>query len=239
MNRSLPGILLIGVLLFPFVVGQCRTASPVENGRKGTETGRENGGQTATEKKDQEPGDRPGKKTGETGEETTSGFVEEQPEFPLETDDPFFRNVAESGEVFRVLIADGNYQVRQVSNEKFIRRKRDPNGDREQLSSYQKFANHYNFMDFVFHGTLEVRLNPHSGNIELIKYIPGKTPRAAQVTMIFKNDLARYSFSFPQNSVVVRSFTVTYEWRIKKRAGLTPEEARRELIEFLKTEKRE
>lgn len=228
MNRTLSGFLWIGVLLFPVLVWGCRTAHSVENS-----------GRTAEVNNSQVPGDRPGKESGETNVEKATGFVEEQPEFPVEADDSFFRNEAESGEVFRVLIADGNYQVRQVSNQKFIRRKGDPNGDREQLISYQRFSSHYNFMDFVFRGTMEVRLNPHSGGIELIKYIPGKTPRAAQVTMLFKNDLARFSFSFPGNSVVVRSFTVSYEWRIKKRPGLTPEEARRELIEFLKTEKRE
>jgi len=222
-------------------------SSPKKGG--GTEPGKDPGKKTQEPVAKKEPGKKdpekkepgkgePGKKDPEKKEEPEK-FVENQPEFPEPEDDAYFREPeAESGEVFRVLITKGNYQVRQVGSRDYLRRKRDPNGDRAQVEIFRKFSDRYNFADLVFKGMLRVRLNPHNGEIEMIRFIPGKTPQAAQAARLFKNDLSRFAFSFPKNAVVVREFRVRFEWRIKRQEGLTDEEAKKRLLEFLKKQLR-
>ena len=196
------------------------------------------GGKTAKGGEKTDPGEKRPPKTGEKGEKTAEVFVTDQPEFPVEEDDAYFKKTAARGLVFRVLITGGNYQVRQLGFRENIRRKRDPNGDRSQVSHFRGWSDRYNFADLDFIGEMRVRLNPHNGTIELIKFVEGKTPQASQAALLFKNDLSRFVFDFPKHVVSPREFRIQYLWRIKKRPGLSDEEARKQLLEFLKTQLR-
>src|SRR5690606_1003359 len=95
-----------------------------------------------------------GSSGGSTGTTTTKGYVENQPQVPTPEDDAYFQTKAESQEVFRVLITGENYQFRQVSGHKYLRRKRDDNGDRDSLVGYQKFSKDYNFTDWDFNAMI-------------------------------------------------------------------------------------
>jgi len=123
-----------------------------------------------------------------------------------------------------------------VSGEKYIRRKRDTSGDKYQVETFREYSNKINFKNFIFRGSLVVRLNPHSGDIEFIKFVPGKTPRTWQANKYIRDDLARFTFSFPRRSVVVREFVVRYEWRILRDPDLTDETARERAVEYLKSQ---
>ncbi len=200
--------LLILVVSIPlFAAGACRTG-PVENG---------SGGDTGAKKK---PG------------ETT--FRSDQPEYPDEKDDAYFKAEPAGPEVFRVLITRENYSVRQVGSKDVIKRKPDPNGDKEQLGNYSTFNDKYDFKDWTLRGVLSVRINPHNGEIEHAEYVAGKNPRSWQATRFFQEDLSRFNFSFPKNAVLTREFWVTFEWRIKKRPGMSDAEAKQRAVDFLK-----
>lgn len=160
--------------------------------------------------------------------------------FPVESDDPFFHQPIEEDEVFRVLISkELGYQVRQVGAEKTIRRKVDQAADKEYLQMYLDYEEKINFKDMKHNAMLRVRLNPQLGKLENIDYPRGSDlPKAYQAAIFFKDDVARMKFTFPQGVVEPRSFYIRFEWRIKKEEGLTEEEAREKVIEFLKSEKR-
>ena len=86
---------------------------------------------------------------------------------------------------------------------------------------------------------LRVRLNPQLGTMENIDYPrAGDTPRVYQAAVFFKDDTARMKFAFPMRHVEPREFYVRFEWRIKKQEGLSDEEARQRVIEFLKEQRR-
>ncbi len=212
--------LLFSMILF---VGACKSS--------GGSTG---GGGTGGGGKD--PGGDPAKELPKSNTVTDQKFVADQPEFPAADDDEFFQEPAKRGEVFRVLITEGNLSVRQVSGQKYIRRKQDPAGDKFQAELYRKYSERINFKDFVHTGELSVRLNPHNGGIEHLRFVPGKTPRSIQATIYFQKDLERFAFSFPRNSVSLREFKVRFEWRIKKKEGLSKEELRKKAIEYLRSQ---
>lgn len=164
-------------------------------------------------------------------------FKEDQPEYPEPGDDDFFTAANKVDATFRVLITEGNYQVRQLQNKETLKRKRDVNGDRDQVKVFRRFSDRYNFHNLDFNAVLLIRLNPHSGEIELAKFLPGHTPRAWQVTTFIKDDVSRMAFAFPKQRVDVREFRVQYQWRIRRPAGMTDEQARQRAIEFLKQER--
>ncbi len=219
----------VAALAFPFCLAFC-TSGPGPGKEPGREPGKEPTGK-------EEPGRKEiGRKEEPKGAETPDVFQENQPEFPEPTDDPYFLTPAQNGVVFRVLITEGNYQVRQLGEKESIRRKKDAVGDRDQVRVFRRFSDRYNFDNTDFTGILSIRLNPHSGEIEMAKFLPGHTPPAWQATMFLKDDVSRMAFSFPRERVAVREFKVQYLWRIRRPAGLSDEDARRRLIEFLKQE---
>lgn len=103
------------------------------------------------------------------------GFVEDQPAEPASDDDLFFQKPAVSGELYRVLITGTNYSVRQYGQTSSIQRPSDSRGDKEQLKSYQEIHDEIDFRDWEIEGVLDVRLNPHTGQIEQLQYVPGIT----------------------------------------------------------------
>lgn len=211
----------------------CRSA---QSPKSETTEGKTDPGRSDDPSRKEEPGrkDEPGR-TDEPSK-TDEVFQENQPDYPEPGDDPFFLAPAPKDVVFRVLITEGNYQIRQMAERENILRKKDVNADRDQVKVFKKFSDRYNFNNFDFEGILVVRLNPHSGEIELAKFAPGHTPRAWQVTTYLKDDVSRMAFSFPKQRVTLREFRVQYLWRIRRPAGMTPEEARKRVIEFLKEE---
>ena len=211
--------LILGCMIL-FSAGACKTPGSSNNGKDPVHN---------TNDPDKNPHTDP------TGDPET--FVENQPEFPDAKDDPYFKEPAAGGEVFRVLITRNNYQVRQLAAKESIRRKKDPAGDKYQVDTFRKHNDLYDFKSWTFKGMLRVRLNPHSGAIEFIEYVKGKAPRAWQVTEYFRDDLSRFSFNFPRKAVTRRSFVVRFEWRIQRRAGMTKDEARTRAIDFLKSHK--
>ncbi len=153
--------------------------------------------------------------------------------------DPFFQQEPVEGELFRVLITTDSYLVGQVEGGDTILRKPDEVGDREQLEEFQKVNQIYDFKDWTFNGLLKVRLNPQSGSIEHIEYVPGENPRTWQASKYFQDDLSRFRFTFPGDEVNPTEFLVRYQWRIPRRPGLTDEEARVRALEFLRGQVRQ
>lgn len=165
------------------------------------------------------------------------GFVENQPIAPVAEDDPFFRAPIREGEVYRVLVTKENYSVRQMSARETMERPADSKGDREQLNAYREIHDQIDFKDWEIEGTLDVRLNPHTGQIEQLRYVPGRTPRTWQAARLFQEDMTRYRFKFLRGAVSPIKFTVDFRWVIKRRAGLTDQEARARVIQYLKSQK--
>ena len=183
-----------------------------------------------------------GTKTGETtGDDKTKpevqGFVEDQPAEPASDDDPFFQKPAVSGELYRVLITGTNYSVRQYGQTSSIQRPPDSRGDKEQLKSYQEIHDEIDFRDWEIEGVLDVRLNPHTGQIEQLQYVPGYNPRTYQAARLFQEDLTRFRFKFPQGVIQPIRFNVRFRWVIKRRPGLSDEEAKLKAIQYLKSQK--
>jgi len=151
-------------------------------------------------------------------------------------DDPFLSKPADGKEYFRVLIARDLYAVKQISPDKRIDRKPDQESDIEQFKNFQKFTETYDFKDWVFEGKLNVRLNPHTGIAEHIDFVPGFTPVTWQVSKLFQEDVSRFRYVFTGSEIQPTEFVVSYEWRIKKRKGLTEEEAKKKVSEFLRSQ---
>lgn len=155
------------------------------------------------------------------------------------TDDTFLTEKDKYGEMFRVLILDKSYTVKQMSGDTEILKKKDEAGDAEQFTRFQDLAERYDFKDWEFTGMLTVRIHPHRGEIERIEYVPGQNPKTWQASKLFQEDVSRFAFTFPRGMITTREFRVRYKWRIKRRAGLTEEDARKRAVEFLKAEKQE
>ncbi|MDH5656272.1 MAG: hypothetical protein OEZ34_10210 [Spirochaetia bacterium] len=153
-------------------------------------------------------------------------------------DDSFFTAPALNGEAFRVLITEEGYFYKNVSDGGKIERKPDPGGDSEQFRKFKKYNDEYDFKDWTLTAILKVRLNPHRGELEHIEYFQGHNPKTWQSGNLFQEDLSRFDFVFPENEITVFEFLVSYEWRIKKRSGLSEEEARRRAIEYLNSQVR-
>ncbi|EHQ06117.1 MAG: hypothetical protein F9K24_16950 [Leptonema illini] len=165
------------------------------------------------------------------------GFVEDQPAEPASDDDLFFQKPAVSGELYRVLITGTNYSVRQYGQTSSIQRPSDSRGDKEQLKSYQEIHDEIDFRDWEIEGVLDVRLNPHTGQIEQLQYVPGHNPRTYQAAKLFQEDLTRFRFKFPQGVIQPIRFNVRFRWVIKRRPGLSDEEAKLKAIQYLKSQK--
>lgn len=174
--------------------------------------------------------------TDETEEET------QEPEITAEwylENDPYFQEKPKPQEVFRILITKDHYILKQVSREKVITRKDDPNGDKDQLDLFQKFSETYDFKDWVLKGMLVVKLSKEEGNpLEHVEFVRGETPKSWQASKYFQDDVSRLQYEFPNQWKILREFHVQYEWRIEKKEGMTDEEARQRAIDFLKTQVR-
>ena len=152
--------------------------------------------------------------------------------------DPFFTAPPRSGEYFRVLITEDGYYFKNIGDAARIDRKPDPAGDKEQFKIFKKYNDDYDFKDWTLTAVMKARLNPHRGELEHIEYLPGSNPKTWQSGKLFQEDLSRFTFEFPRNEILVYEFLVSYEWRIKAKAGLSEEEARKRAMEFLKTQLR-
>jgi len=160
------------------------------------------------------------------------------PTNPQAQEDPFLKDPAgPMNETYRILILGDSYTVRQIKGAEDLKRKEDPSGDAEQLDRFKELAARYDFKDWEFNGVLMVRLHPHRGEIEHIEFVPGQNPKTWQASKLFQEDLSRFAFTFPKGLVTLREFHVRYRWKIKRRAGLSDEEARTRAIEFLKAER--
>lgn len=165
--------------------------------------------------------------------------VQTVPSNPQAESDSFFTETSPMNETFKVLILDDSYTVRQVKGTEDLKRKDDPSGDSEQLDRFKELAARYDFKDWEFNGVLMVRLHPHRGEIERIEFVPGQNPKTWQASKLFQEDLSRFAFQFPKGLVTLREFHVRYRWKIKRRAGLSEDEARKRAIEFLKSERQQ
>lgn len=168
----------------------------------------------------------------------TTGFIDNQPLEPVESDDIYFRRPAVPGELYRVLITGTNYSVRQYGLTSSITRPSDSRGDQEQLKSYQEVHEQIDFKDWDIQGVLDVKLNPHTGQIEQLQYVPNETPNTWQAAKLFQEDLTRYRFKFPQGTITPVKFQVHFRWIINRQPGLNDKEARERAIEFLRTQTR-
>ncbi|MCB1326543.1 MAG: hypothetical protein H7A21_06370 [Spirochaetales bacterium] len=182
-----------------------------------------------------------------TSPENTSGdpdntaeavYTEDQPRFPTPEDDAFFHEPPMPTELFRVLITEGNYEVRQLAYQDRIERVADPVGDREQMEFFQEKDNEIDFKDWLLEGTLQIRLSPLGGQTEHISYLEGQTPITWQASTYFQDDISRFRYEFPAGVVSPTRFLVRYRWVIRARQGLTAEEQRERAIEYLRAQTR-
>lgn len=176
--------------------------------------------------------------TGEVVDRPAGFDVETQPEYPTAGDDPYFFEPSFPGTAFKILITRDTYQIRQMAHDRLFKRKRDVEGDRGQVEFFQEEHDRVDFMTMNLEGVIQIRLNPLSGSIEHISYIPGRTPRTWQASKFFQDDVSRFRFEFLQNAISPREFKVQYQWRITRRPGLSEEEQRRRAIEYLNTQTR-
>lgn len=165
------------------------------------------------------------------------GFVEDQPFEPVSSDDAFFLKPAQGGEVFRVLITRDNYSVRQLASRDAIQRPADARGDREQLNAYREITEQIDFKDWEIEGTLDVRLNPHTGQIEQLQYAAGRNPKTWQAAKLFQEDLTRFRFKYPTGVISPTRFQVNFRWVINRRPGLSEQDGRKRAIEWLRDQK--
>mgnify|MGYP001382158722 CR=1 FL=1 len=153
--------------------------------------------------------------------------------FPTAADDDYFKQETAEDEVFRILITENEYILRQVAAEDHIYAQPSPLARKENHKLFREYDDKWDFMDFTHQGLLRVKLNPQTGMIENVDYEGGKAPRAWQASIMFRDDLMRYKFGFKSGIVQPREFKVRYEWRINKDPNLTPEEAKEKAREFL------
>ncbi|MCB1165504.1 MAG: hypothetical protein KDK37_06635 [Leptospiraceae bacterium] len=156
---------------------------------------------------------------------------------PTAQDDPFFQEKPVEDEVFRILITEDEYILRQVSANDLIYAKPDPKAQELSHKLFKEYNQKWNFMDSNHEGLLRVKLNPQTGLIENVDYEGGKSPRAWQASIMFRDDLLRYKFGFKAGIVQPREFKVRYQWRINRDPSLSPEEAKRKAMEFIKEQK--
>lgn len=162
------------------------------------------------------------------------GFQEDQPVYPVDTDDPFFFKDGLSSEAFRVLITRDNYQIRQISYQEDIEILKDIEGDKVQLKYYNEYYELMSFKDWEFEGILQLRLNPQTANIEKIHYHSNYIPRTKQALELFLQDVSRYKFRYLTEKMNPDTFLIRILWRIEKDPNLTEEEAKQRAIELLK-----
>ena len=165
-------------------------------------------------------------------------YTEDQPRFPAPEDDAFFHETLMPTELFRVLITEGNYEVRQLGYGDRIERVADPVGVREQMEFFMEKDNEIDFKDWLLEGTLQIRLSPLGGQIEHISYLEGRTPITWQASTYFQDDISRFRYEFPAGVVSPTRFLVRYRWVIKARPGLTADEQRERAIEYLRAQTR-
>jgi len=173
---------------------------------------------------------------GSTQKTTTTDNNSKTTQTVSPSDDPFFKETSTQSEVFRVLIVNNTYIVRQMSGDTDLIKKVDASGDKEQLTRFQELGERYDFKDWEFNGVLSVRLHPHRGEIEHIEFVPGLNPKTWQASKLFQEDVSRFAFQFPKGQITLRDFRVRYRWKIPRRPGLTDEEAKKRALEFLKSE---
>jgi hypothetical protein len=175
-------------------------------------------------------------------------------ERPEEKEDPYFTELEPmSGEVFRVLITEDSYLVRQMSEFEHIRRVEDMAGDEEQLEHFREFSKNYNFKDWELTGVLNIKINPETKDVEHIDYVPGQSPKTWQASKYFQEDISRLRLEYLKNGeegiqVVEEGneefipspleFKVRYRWVIKREDGLSDEEAKARAIQFLRNQVR-
>lgn len=164
-----------------------------------------------------------------------SKIAEEQPVYPVNTDDPFFFKEALEEEAFRVLITKDSYQIRQISFLSEIEKIKDLQGDEIQLKYYREYYEMMNFKDWEFEGVMKIRLNPQTANIEKIHYYQNYIPRVKQALELFLQDVSRYKFRYLTDKMTPDTFLIRVLWRIEKDPNITEEEAKYRAIEFLKT----
>ncbi len=157
--------------------------------------------------------------------------------------DPYFTKIpVMPGELFRVLITDDGYVVKQMDREEDVLRAEDENGDEEQEKKFREYARTFNFKDWSLEGMIVVKINPETREIAQIEYLPGQTPRTWQASKYFQEDVTRFHLTFPEvdddRPAPIAQYMVRYRWLIKREAGLTDEEAKERARAYLKSQVR-
>ena len=144
----------------------------------------------------------------------------------------FFATEPERREAFRVFIARDFYRVKQVQYPQRVQRIADENGDQEEQESFTKEHDKIRFSSFLLEGTLEVRLDPESGQPINIRYPKARMPQTWQASKYFIRDLSRFRFTFPEENNKLLHFYVRYSWMIAADESLSIKERRRRAMEY-------
>ncbi|MGB4269894.1 MAG: hypothetical protein WBK20_12030 [Spirochaetota bacterium] len=149
-----------------------------------------------------------------------------------EKEDPFAHDnqkfLEEKGgtELFRVLITPESYQVIQLNYHGRITRNNDESGDKYILEEVAQ----YNQIDEAREGIVTVWLFPDSGAIMKIR--PTQLTFLVELDNLIVQDLQRWTFSFPENTIEPTKFDVKY--RIVLRKKLSDEEIMQQIREKIK-----
>lgn len=137
--------------------------------------------------------------------------------FLFENEKPQYR------ELFRVYIDSDEYTVRQLHSEKTIARKKDPGGDQAIRSDFQKF----NLLDMTDTAAVAVQLSTATGGLARVSV--EKVARITELTTLLKDDVTRWQFEFPKDSITPSKFRIYYYIALKGKLS------KEEMVKYLKS----
>jgi hypothetical protein len=130
------------------------------------------------------------------------------------------REVTDTAEVFRVILASDLYHVEQVAHKETIKRVEDRANDIEYMKMFEEF----DILDEYREVTVYVGLYPESGQQMRIRFLG--TTYLKEVDPIIMQDIRRWKFEFPQGKVFPTTFNITYRVVLQKKFNpvIEPEE---------------
>jgi hypothetical protein len=117
----------------------------------------------------------------------------------------------EDRETFRVLIMSNKYLVVQTNYQETIERVNDPGGDKYICDEVKK----YDKIDESREGMYHVSLFPDRGT--LMKVRPHKPLNLIELDNIIIDDLQRWSFKFPHNTIQPNNLYIKYRIVLRKK----------------------
>ena len=133
----------------------------------------------------------------------------------------FITSSSGDGETFRVLLSSDSYRVSQLKYGEYIKRKKDTGGDsfmRDEMKKYDK-------INEARESVIRLWIYPDTGRI--MKVRPQQPTYLMEIDKLLNEDIQRWEFEFPRNTVEPTRLDIKYRIVLKKK--LTDEEILREI----------